>query len=176
MPKALAGDGRWLRRSVAALVDGGCDPVLVVLGAAADQAVPLVPPPARAVIAAGWDEGMGASLRAGLAAVSAALPVMVPAAQVEATLIHLVDLPDIGSAVVRRMVGHASPDAVARAVFDGRPGHPVLLGRDHWPAVAAGAAGDRGARDWLAARADLVLVECSDLATGTDVDRADGNC
>jgi nicotine blue oxidoreductase len=175
MPKALADEGGWLRRSVAALVEGGCDPVLVVLGAAADRAVPLVPPPARAVVAADWDEGMGASLRAGLAAVSAVVPASVSATQVEATLIHLVDLPDIGPAVVRRVLGHAAPDAVARAAFNGRPGHPVLLGRDHWAAVAAGAAGDRGARDWLAARADLVLVECSDLATGTDVDRADSN-
>ncbi|MGH3979926.1 MAG: nucleotidyltransferase family protein, partial [Pseudonocardiaceae bacterium] len=67
---------------------------------------------------------------------------------------------------------HAAPDAVARAAFGGDPGHPVLLGRNHWEAVRHGATGDRGARDWLSGRDDLVLVDCTDLATGADVDRA----
>ena len=37
------------------------------------------------------------------------------------------------------------------------------------PGVIETAAGDRGARDYLAAR-DVTLVECGDLATGRDVD------
>lgn len=184
MPKALVDDGGWLRRSVAALADGGCDPVLVVLGAAAKQAGAMLPENVRTVIAPDWEEGMGASLRAGLAALarpdavkgtstaSEAAKVPFTAADTEAALIHLVDLPDVGAAVVRRLIGHARPDAVARAAFDGRHGHPVLLGRDHWDSVVAEATGDRGARDWLAGRSDLVLVDCGDLATGTDVDRA----
>ena len=49
------------------------------------------------------------------------------------------------------------------------PGHPVLLGRDHWAGVAATATGDAGARDYLRGR-DVTLVECGDLATGRDVD------
>ena len=56
-----------------------------------------------------------------------------------------------------------------RAAYDGTPGHPVLIGRDHWAAVATAARGDRGARDYLAAHA-TALVECGDLATGVDVD------
>mgnify|MGYP006144544147 CR=1 FL=1 len=62
------------------------------------------------------------------------------------------------------------PDVLARASYDGRPGHPVLLGRHHWAAVSQSAVGDRGARDLLAT-SDTVLVECGDLATGADVDR-----
>ena len=58
---------------------------------------------------------------------------------------------------------------LARAAYDGVPGHPVLLGRDHWAGVNAAATGDRGARDYLAT-ADVVLVECGDLASGRDVD------
>jgi nicotine blue oxidoreductase len=61
------------------------------------------------------------------------------------------------------------PGVLARAAYDGEPGHPVLLGRDHWPGVVASAAGDRGARDYLAAR-EVTLVECGDLATGHDRD------
>lgn len=34
MPKVLAEEGVWLRRAVTALADGGCDEVIVVLGAA----------------------------------------------------------------------------------------------------------------------------------------------
>lgn len=163
MPKALVDGGAWLRHAVAALADGGCGPVVVVLGAAADEAAPLVPAPATTVVAEDWAEGMGASLRAGLAALDGS--------GATAALVHLVDLPDVGPDVVRRLVAHTDPSALARALYDGRAGHPVLLGRDHWAAVRAGATGDRGARDWLAGRADLVGVECGDLAGGVDVDR-----
>ena len=51
----------------------------------------------------------------------------------------------------------------------GRPGHPVLLGRDHWAGVIETAVGDQGARAYLAPR-DVTLVECGDLASGHDVD------
>src|SRR5262245_65694985 len=67
MPKVLADDGRWLRACVAALADGGCDDVVVVLGAAEVD----VPAPARAVIAEDWETGLSASVRAGGQAVDA---------------------------------------------------------------------------------------------------------
>jgi CTP:molybdopterin cytidylyltransferase MocA len=60
-----------------------------------------------------------------------------------------------------------------RAAYDGRPGHPVLLGRDHWTGVVAAATGDQGARTYLTTH-DVELVECGDLATGDDVDRFPG--
>ena len=61
---------------------------------------------------------------------------------------------------------------LARAAYDGVPGHPVLLGRGHWPDVVAVVTGDRGARDYLRGR-EVRLVECGDLATGRDVDHPD---
>ncbi|HEY3261207.1 MAG TPA: NTP transferase domain-containing protein [Pseudonocardiaceae bacterium] len=166
-PKALAHGGEWLRRALAALADGGCEPVRVVLGAAAERVVELLPAPEMAIVATDWERGMSASLRAGLDALAWLVP------QPAAALVHLVDLPDVGAAVVRRIVGHATPTAVARATFDGAPGHPVLIGRHHWAAVAVAATGDRGARDWLADRRDVLLVECADLATGRDRDVPD---
>lgn len=165
MPKALVDEGAWLRRAVTALTGAGCDPVLVVLGAAADQVAPLVPDIASTVVASDWAEGMGASLRAGLNALARSVP-----PQVQAALVHLVDLPDVDASVVGRLAERAGPAVVARAAFSGKPGHPVLLGRQHWSDVVASASGDRGARDWLAARPDLILVDCTDLATGEDVD------
>jgi CTP:molybdopterin cytidylyltransferase MocA len=166
MPKALVDGGAWLRRAVTTLTDGGCDPVLVVVGAQADEVIPLVPDMAGTVLAADWAEGMGASLRAGLAELIRSAP-----PQVQAALVHLVDLPDVDASVVRRLVALASPSAVARAGFESQPGHPVLLGRQHWAGIVSSAHGDRGARDWLAGRSDLVVVDCSDLASGIDVDR-----
>jgi CTP:molybdopterin cytidylyltransferase MocA len=63
----------------------------------------------------------------------------------------------------------AGPSTLARATYHGRPGHPVLLGRDHWTGAAGSAAGDKGARDYLATH-DVREVDCGDLATGRDVD------
>ena len=91
-----------------------------------------------------------------------------------AALVTLVDLPDVGSDVVRRLLDRpVSADTLARATYDGTPGHPVLIGRDHWAGVIESATGDRGARSYLGTH-DVELVECGDLATGRDVDAPPG--
>ncbi len=114
------------------------------------------------MVAEDWAEGMGASLRSGLASLEDA--------DGDAVVVTLVDLPDVTAEVVRRVTGLGTdPGVLARASYDGAPGHPVLLGRDHWAGVAATATGDRGARDYLADH-DVFVVECGDLATGRDVD------
>lgn len=174
-PKALRRDAdgtSWLLRSVAVLRDGGCDPVYVVLGAGADEAAELLTGSgARTVVAPDWQEGMGASLRAGLAAVAAAPDVH--AAQV---VVHLVDLPDIGPAVVERLLRRAvgAESALVRARFGDRPGHPVVIGRAHWADLCAELAGDEGARRYLREHG-AQDVDCSDLATGQDVDELPSN-
>ena len=169
-PKALVvgEDGvGWLPAAVRRLQEGGCRRVTVVLGASADEAAVLLAEAAvdhtdlHLVVAPDWAEGMGASLRTGLAALDP---------RADAVLLTLVDLPDVTADVVRRVVAAATgPGVLARAAYDGTPGHPVLLGREHWDGVRATASGDQGARDYLAAR-DVLLVECGDLATGRDVD------
>jgi len=164
-PKALVhdpGGTSWLVRSVGVLRDGGCQTVTVVLGAAAEEAAGLVPEGAAVVVADDWSEGMGASLRVGLSALPEAA---------DAVVVSLVDLPDVDADVVRRVVeAGTDPAVLARAAYGGVPGHPVLLGRDHWAGVSGTASGDAGARDYLRER-DVRLVECGDLATGRDVDR-----
>ena len=59
-----------------------------------------------------------------------------------------------------------------RAAYDHVPGHPALIGRDHWGPVVATAVGDHGAREHFRATPHD-LVECGDLATGRDVDTPD---
>src|SRR5690349_3245296 len=92
MPKVLAGQGEWLRAGVDALRDGGCDDVVVVLGAAIID----VPAPARAVTADDWADGLSASLRAGLAAIQDS--------SAQYAVLHTVDTPDVGADVVRRVL------------------------------------------------------------------------
>ena len=161
-PKALV-EG-WLVRAVRTRADGGCAQVTVVRGARAEEALPLLEgTDATAVVAADWAEGMSASLRAGLTALEGT--------SADAALVTLVDLPDVSAAVVARVLrGGASAGTLRRAAYAGEPGHPVLLGRDHWAGVAHETAGDRGARGYLATH-DVELGECGDLATGQDVDR-----
>ncbi|OUE21920.1 Nicotine blue oxidoreductase [Clavibacter michiganensis] len=173
-PKALAThpDGTpWLATAIRALADAGCSPVLVVLGASADAAAALLaalPGSGRALVvrADDWADGMSASLRAALRAAAAADPPPVALAVVP------VDVPDLDAATIRRVVDTAPVDrsTLRQAVFRGRPGHPALLGRDHWAPLAASVRGDEGARRYLAAH-DAQLVEAGDLTTGEDLDR-----
>ena len=158
-------DGRsFIDRGIAVLREGGCVPVVAVVGAAAEEAGALAMAADRVVEAAGWAQGQSASLRRGLRELAGT--------DAEAACLLLVDLPDVGPAVVERVVAAAHGDgtaALARAAYRGVPGHPVVIGRDHWQGVLEVTSGDRGARDYLAAH-DHLLVECADLATGRDVD------
>lgn len=163
-PKALVelGGEPLVLRAVRALRDGGCHPLVVVLGAAAAQVRSILPTDVQPVVAQEWAEGMGASLRAGLGALDGY--------DTEAALVHLVDLPGVTAAAIARLAAAAGRDVLARAAYDGKPAHPVLIGRAHWSGVRAGALGDAGARGYLAGRRDVALVECGDLGDPDDVD------
>ncbi|GFH37444.1 nucleotidyltransferase family protein [Streptomyces pacificus] len=168
-PKALLEHrGRPLvEHAVRVLRAGGCRSVHVVLGAAADEVL------RRADLAGcvvsvnpDWEGGMGSSLRAGLESLAAA-----GGAQ-DAALVSLVDQPGIGAAAVARIVAACdSPSALVSAAYDGRRGHPVLIGARRWQVVAERASGDRGARDYLAEHEkEITLVECGDVAEAYDID------
>ncbi|BDZ63685.1 4-diphosphocytidyl-2C-methyl-D-erythritol synthase [Agromyces mangrovi Wang et al. 2018] len=167
-PKALVRepDGTpWVEQSVRMLRAAGCPSVLVVLGAEADAARELVPSDATIVVHPGWRRGLGSTVRAALEAAAGT-----PA---DAVLLTLVDLPGLPAGVGRRVLDAAADDpsaSLARAVFRGRPGHPVLIGRAHWPGLRADLHGDEGAGAYLRTHG-AVAVECGDLADGLDRDR-----
>jgi nicotine blue oxidoreductase len=168
MPKALVErhGRRFVDHAAQMLRDGGADPVVVVLGAAADEVrrraglsgVTVVDNP-------DWPTGMGSSLRTGLAALERT--------DADAVVVLLVDTPGITAAAVRRVAAGADDQTLRAATYHGRPGHPVLLGRAHWAGVAALAHGDVGARPYLE-RHEVTAVPCEDVADGTDVDRPPG--
>lgn len=157
-PKVLVNG--WLQAAVAALRDGGCTEVVLVLGAAEVSA----PAGVTAVVAQDWNEGLSASVRTGLAEAERR--------HADFAVLHVIDTPDVGPAVVARVVGRAvaSGSGLARASFGDRPGHPVVMARRHWPGVLEQISGDEGAGLYLRSRQDVHFVDCSDLADGQDVD------
>jgi CTP:molybdopterin cytidylyltransferase MocA len=129
--------------------------VVVVLGFRADEVLARVDfGRASPVVCAEWGAGQAASLRCGLAAVGPG---------VDRVIVTLGDEPLITPSVVARFLG-AEPGT--RAVYDGRPGHPVLLGPHHMSALLL-LTGDRGARDLLRGGP---TIECGKLCSGRDVD------
>jgi len=168
-PKALvrdADDTPWVVRVVRTLANAGVRDVVVVVGASADEVRgALAAEGVEVMHATDWADGMGASLSAGLRRLA-------DRRDVDAALVCLVDTPGLDVRVVRRLTATAAPDALARATYEGVPGHPVLLGREHFAGVLDSATGDVGARAYLAGHA-ATEVECGDLAGGGDVDTAD---
>ena len=154
-PKQLALlDGRPLIEHALAAMSG-LDRVVVVLGARADEIRAGADlGHAEVVHCADWAEGMSASLRRGLSAL----------AGMEEVVIGLADQPFITWAVVARVRGVPGP--AARSVYDGAPGHPVVVRRPLLERTAE-LHGDAGFRDMLD---DAAEVECSDLADPLDVD------
>lgn len=174
---------RFVERGLAVLHEAGCSPVVVVVGAQAEEVRRYAGAADLVVDAPDWATGQAASLRAGLTAVRET--------GADAVCLLLVDLPDVDAEVVRRVTtavtaavaplataaataattaaGGDGRRALGRAAYAGQPGHPVVIGRDHWDGVLATLQGDSGARDYLAAH-DHVVVECGDLATGRDTD------
>lgn len=160
MPKVLADSGEWLVSAVAALREGGCAEVVVVLGAAVDGVA--IPQSASAVVAADWADGLSASVRAGVLALEDE--------RVENAVFLPVDTPDVNAAAVRRVLAAARSAGLARASYAGRPGHPVVIARRHWAALLDTLAGDEGAGPFLRSRDDVVMVDCADLCSGADID------
>ena len=124
--------------------------IVVVLGAHDLQT------DARTVRADDWQDGPGASLRAGFNAL---------APEIDAAVVVLADGPDLSAAAIDRVVEawRAGGMPVLAASYGGVRGHPVLLAREVWASVP-----DEGAR-----ALEPQLVPCDDLGAPGDVDSAD---
>ncbi|MFG1810348.1 NTP transferase domain-containing protein [Streptomyces sp. NPDC049040] len=172
-PKALLpyGGRPLVEHAVRALRDGGCGPLHVVLGAAAEEVRATAElPDCLLVDNPHWPEGMGSSLRAGLASLASVRP------RPDAVVIALVDQPGVGAAAVARVVAAARAgddllSALVSAAYGERRAHPVLIGAARWAGVAGSAGEDRGARTYLREHVtQTILVDCSDIADPADID------
>ncbi|MEN8213347.1 MAG: nucleotidyltransferase family protein [Pseudomonadota bacterium] len=108
------------------------------------------------------DQGMGASLAAGVEANAGA----------DGWLITLADMPWVQTETVRILAHSLQKGAsMVAPVHDGRRGHPVGFAR-HWGDRLRALSGDEGARGLVSAHADeLVLLNTSDAGVLKDIDR-----
>jgi molybdenum cofactor cytidylyltransferase len=161
-PKQLAElDGRPLLEHALAAISAvpGIERVVVVLGARADEIraqVDLMG--SEPVVCMNWDEGQAASLRAGLAGLGEA----------DAVVVTLGDQPRITPEVIALALGNFDGRRPVRTVYDGKPGHPVVLPGWMIPRVME-LEGDVGARVLLD-EAGVLEVEAGHLASAADVD------
>lgn len=146
-----------LQASINAAAASALVEIIVVLGHEADEIRRAVMMPAnkplRFVVCADYLSGQSASLACGLGAA---------ADNVDAVAVLLGDQPDIDSVAINRVVAawRGAFEPVVRPVFVSRkgervPGHPVVLGRAVWGALAV-QVGDFGARSWLRAHPEYV--------------------
>ena len=160
------GDGTVLDAALRPFLDlPEVDEVVVVVrgGAAPD----FRPGRALVLVNENADEGMGSSLRVGVAGAD-------PAA--EAYVLALGDMPELRADLVARLLAawRSSGKGILVPVFDGRRGHPVVIAGSYRAALLA-SSGDVGARRVLAKNErDTVLHLVSDPAVVTDFDTHEG--
>ncbi len=141
----------------------GVDPVIVVLGAAAEQIAPLLEgQPLQVVRNYRWREGMGSSLCVGLAA----LP-----PRTEAVLFLTVDQPFVTPAHLRRLIAAWEAGAsIAVTRWQGRRTVPALFDRRHFAQLAA-LQGDAGGRQLFDKATERpVEVEAGQPLLAADID------
>ncbi len=126
-PKALLEfDGvPAIERVCAALVEGGCDRVIAVLGADADAIEPAVPSGVEVVRHDAWQDGRTSSVKVGLEVLL----------RTDAVLIAPVDRPLFTPTDVKTLAQSEKPLAVP--AYDGKTGHPLLVRRDVYDEIMA---------------------------------------
>ena len=137
-----------LPRVLGRLEESPVDEIVVVAGAHAIEAGS-----AEVINCPEWQQGPGASLRCGLAALGPA---------VEAAVVCLADGPNLAPEAVRRTLEawRADRGEVVAASYGGARGHPLIIGRAAWTSVP-----DEGLRGL-----PVTLVPCDDLGAPGDVD------
>lgn len=152
-----------IRRTAAAVAAAGFAEMLVVTGADdAGLRASLTGLPCRIMHAPDWDEGMAASLRAGIAAL---------APRAAGVCVFLGDMP-LAPVQLCGALNKAAEQAgyAARPRVAGQPGHPVAFTRAAFADLAQ-LRGDQGATALLKQRADgVAYIDTDDLGALTDID------
>jgi molybdenum cofactor cytidylyltransferase len=154
-----------VRIAAEAALASRADPVIVVTGhqrAEIERALGAMP--VRLVHNPDFAQGLGTSLKAGIAAVPA---------QAEAVLVLLGDMPRVDAPLLNRLIAAFDPDRGALVVvptFEGKRGNPVLWSRRFFPDLMA-IEGDVGARHLIGRYAEAVVeVPVDGVAAFDDVD------
>lgn len=143
------------------------DPLVLVVGAHSQEVVQSLEPTWRkrcqVVHNERWQEGMATSLVAGtrfLLHVEAR-----QARRFAGVMVGLGDMPTLSAAVVGTLLdvfARGSDDLIVAPAWQGRRGHPVIIGRKYWPELLE-LQGDRGAATVLRRHQDkLCLVNAGE--------------
>jgi molybdenum cofactor cytidylyltransferase len=151
-PKQLVRvNGRPLMHSaVAHAVEVAGHSVTVVLGANAAELAPLLKhTPASVIVNRDWHEGLGSSIRAGVARVPGSCT---------AVLLLLADQAAVTTEDLRRLIGawRRQPEYIVAAQYSGTVGAPAIFPRSRF-ADLAGLRGDTGARSVFMRNPDRVV-------------------
>jgi len=145
-----------LHRTARLAIEAGCAPVFVVLGFDADRMrVQLDGLPVEIVINPQWQEGMGSSLRSGMAAVWQTQP------ESASVLVLVCDQPRLSREHLRDLLTRHNSDrpdrgiAITASAYAGRTGVPAVFSASLFPELLA-SAGDQGARNVIRAHASEV--------------------
>lgn len=110
--------------------------------------------------------GMGHSLAAGAASLQGS--------DAKAVAILLGDMPWIAPATLRVLADAAGASTILFPIHNGQRGHPVLFGREFWPALTQ-LSGDEGARTVVQAQRDrCITLDVADAGVLRDVDTPAG--
>ena len=124
--------------------------LIVVLGAGASELAPLLKhSPGAVIVNHQWREGLGSSIRAGVARLPATC---------RGVLLLLADQPAVTADDLRRLAGswRKQPQHIAAALYSGTTGAPAIFPRTLFRDLAA-LRGDIGARPLLRRNADRVV-------------------
>jgi molybdenum cofactor cytidylyltransferase len=140
-------------------------PVIVVVGhQRAEVEKALAGLPVELVYNADFAQGLGTSLKAGIAAVPA---------EADGAIVCLGDMPQVDAALIERLIAAFDPDRGALIVMptvEGRRGNPVLWSRRFFPDLMA-IEGDVGARHFIGRYGEAVAeVPLEGSAALVDVD------
>jgi molybdenum cofactor cytidylyltransferase len=120
--------------------------------------------PLRFIVNRKFAEGLSTSLKAGVAALGPGI---------DGALVCLGDMPEIGPALIARLVAAFTPEKgkdIVVPVRGGRRGNPVLIGKRHFAAIKK-LSGDIGARELIQARTEAVIeIEVGDDSAFVDLD------
>lgn len=146
-------------------------PIVVVLGSGENLIRPhLEDLPITVVVNPDWKEGMGLSLRFGVATLQEAAP------NLEALVVALADHPHLSGELIRRLLEKqfATRRSIVTARTRDRNTPPVLFLRSHFAALLE-TSGDRGANSLLREHAEQVatvdVLDAADLDTPDDCTR-----
>lgn len=139
---ALLADGRGLLATCVAQARQVFDSVWVVLREEDDSAALGLPSDQALIRCTEAEQGMGHSLAAGVQALRGRPE--------SALAVLLGDMPWIDPASLRQLLQAADAEHIVFPLYQGQRGHPVLFGRQYWPALAQ-LRGDLGARAVLMA-------------------------